>query len=1059
MQVFRLRRSKKARFHGINRCLFSGTLAVVFFFFVQAGTANPTDNPRRQVENSAITAGPPPRAEWKVTASNIERDSCSAAAACDGNKATRWSSTASDSHWLQIDMGRPAMVCGLTILWERAYANGYRIETSIDGKEWKTVYETRHGDGHTDIIYFTPTLARFVKFVGTARATSWGYSIWEIDLKGPDQQIQITAPTDKESDADKLIDGSLKSVWRSDGSMPCVIQMDLRQKNMIGGLRIDWGENYAAEAELQVSTDGSNWETVDRIHEGLGRLDVLAHPGREVRYLRLNLREAVQNGPIDIREITFRGPDEDNSPLALYRLAAASARLGIYPMHLLNSQTYWTVVGLPGDRQESLFDEYGNLESRMGSPSVMPYVLLNGELLSALDAQSITQRLLDAYIPIPSVSWDLGSVDLTVEALTGGTVTDSVTYVRYQLSNLSGETQTGCLYLAVRPIEINPPWQFGRLSPISRFSFHSQPHAPILQINFTTAYVLLSPPDNFGARAFDGGDVLEDLVRGRIPTNRAVVNGGDYISGALAYDFDLAPGEKKSVVLATPLHGSIRQTFRFIKDAEGRALTADEAFEQERETQRRFWKEELDRVRIEIPQPKIVDVLKSQTAYILINRDGPAIQPGSRNYKRSWIRDGGLTSAALLRMGLFQEVREYLDWYSDRVQPDGWVPPILNNDGTINDGFGWDNEYDSQGEYLYVIMEYYRFTRDREFLAEHFDKMLACMKYLVKLREKTLAPDYMKNEPARDRFVGLLPRSISHEGYNPPKHSHWDNFWALKGWKDGAAAARVLGRKKEAEWADKQYRHLRDSVKSSIARTMALEGKNYIPGCAEWCDFDPTSSAIALFPCEEVDILPPDAWRNTFEQYYTRLAERLRPGWVGGFTPYEIRTVSAYVNLGQKQKAMDFLDFNLSFMRPPAWNQFSEVIYSEPRLSRYIGDMPHTWVGSGYINSIRGMLVEEDGDILRLLPGVPAEWVTKGKGLIIENAPTYFGILDLRARAEANILTVDIGGVVDAPAGIDLYWPLEGKPSRVTVDGEEWSDYTADRCHVPSGKKRIVAFW
>ena len=44
-------------------------------------------------------------------------------------------------------------------------------------------------------------------------------------------------------------------------------------------------------------------------------------------------------------------------------------------------------------------------------------------------------------------------------------------------------------------------------------------------------------------------------------------------------------------------------------------------------------------------------------AYILINRDGAAIQPGSRSYARSWIRDGSMIVAALLRLGHADEVR------------------------------------------------------------------------------------------------------------------------------------------------------------------------------------------------------------------------------------------------------------------------------------------------------------------------------------------------------------------------------------------------------------------
>ena len=65
---------------------------------------------------------------------------------------------------------------------------------------------------------------------------------------------------------------------------------------------------------------------------------------------------------------------------------------------------------------------------------------------------------------------------------------------------------------------------------------------------------------------------------------------------------------------------------------------------------RRLWESMLDRFQVKLPpaaQP-VIDTIKSNLAYIFINQDGPRIQPGSRNYQRSWIRDGSLTSTALL---------------------------------------------------------------------------------------------------------------------------------------------------------------------------------------------------------------------------------------------------------------------------------------------------------------------------------------------------------------------------------------------------------------------------
>ena len=46
---------------------------------------------------------------------------------------------------------------------------------------------------------------------------------------------------------------------------------------------------------------------------------------------------------------------------------------------------------------------------------------------------------------------------------------------------------------------------------------------------------------------------------------------------------------------------------------------------------------------------------------------------------------------------------------------------------------------------------------------------------------------------ANKPFYGLLPQSISHEGYSAkPMHSYWDDFFALRGFKDAAFIAKEL---------------------------------------------------------------------------------------------------------------------------------------------------------------------------------------------------------------------------------------------------------------------------
>ena len=67
--------------------------------------------------------------------------------------------------------------------------------------------------------------------------------------------------------------------------------------------------------------------------------------------------------------------------------------------------------------------------------------------------------------------------------------------------------------------------------------------------------------------------------------------------------------------------------------------------------------------------------LRTNLADILIERDGPALRPGTRSYARSWIRDGAMMSAALLRMGHPEAVRSYADWFA--VPGPGGPRPVL----------------------------------------------------------------------------------------------------------------------------------------------------------------------------------------------------------------------------------------------------------------------------------------------------------------------------------------------------------------------------------------------
>jgi hypothetical protein len=132
--------------------------------------------------------GPPPPALISTgrpaTASSTENASFPASNVTDGNAATRWSSAFADPQWISVDLGSVRSVSRVRLNWEAAFGRAYRIEVSSDNVNWTAVNTTTASDGGIDDISFTATNARFVRTFGTARATAFGYSLWEMEVYG-----------------------------------------------------------------------------------------------------------------------------------------------------------------------------------------------------------------------------------------------------------------------------------------------------------------------------------------------------------------------------------------------------------------------------------------------------------------------------------------------------------------------------------------------------------------------------------------------------------------------------------------------------------------------------------------------------------------------------------------------------------------------------------------------------------------------------------------------------------------------------------------------------------
>jgi hypothetical protein len=269
-------------------------------------------------------------------------------------------------------------------------------------------------------------------------------------------------------------------------------------------------------------------------------------------------------------------------------------------------------------------------------------------------------------------------------------------------------------------------------------------------------------------------------------------------------------------------------------------------------------------------------------------------------------------------------------------------------------------------------------------------------------------------------------------------HSYWDDFFALRGFKDAAFIAKELDKPEAGKFAEMRS-SFRSNLFESIRQVVIARRIDYIPGSVELADFDPTSTTIAVSPVGEAGRLPGPLLMRTFDRYFQQARERaagIRP-W-DAYTPYELRTVGTMVELGQRAKAHELLDFFFTGQRPAEWRQWAEVVYRDPKMPKFIGDMPHTWVGSDYIRSFLDMFAfeRESDSSLVIAAGVKDDWVKQEPGVRVSNLSTSYGPLNYDIRASGPTVTINLrAGIKLPPGGIVVFSPLEQPILSAAVDG------------------------
>jgi hypothetical protein len=855
-----------------------------------------------------------------------------------------------------------------------------------------------------------------------------------------------------------MIDGSLKTGWQSGSSINQKVMIDFKTRREFGGIQINWMKSHVAEAfDVLLSMDGKTWETAYSVGANKSETSFIRLPEAEARYLRIDFIKSIGNKWLGIDEIKFLEIKNSITQNDFLIYVAKNSPVGDYPRYFLEQASYWTISGVNNDVKEAMINEDGMVEVGKGLFSIEPMIRMGDSLYNWSNVDVSQSMGADEgsreFSFVPSVTWLCDELNFVISVTSQGKANEnSGLIINYSFENLSEKAMDLEFYLLIRPFQVNPYYQWLNLTGgAGKIYSISEKSSAIIAVD-DKSVLTGELYDAYGAAGFDQGNPVELIRNGIMPAEKSATDPNGLATGSVKYILNLGPKKSSGFKVFVPFYG----------DGVEMDIMGSDGADEETKKITDFWKNKVNHIKFNLPPSadRIVNTFKSNLVYILINRDKAGIQPGSRSYERSWIRDGALTSSALLKSGIVPEVKDFIDWYSEHLYENGKVPCVVDSRGPDP-----VPENDSHGEFIYLIREYFNFTQDTAFLRAKNEKVLKVVEYIESLIAER-STDYYKygNDSVRAHY-GLVPESISHEGYSAkPMHSYWDNFFTMKGLKDAAEIQRILGEKEHYEHISKVRDTFRENLYNSIDLSMKRKNIDYIPGCAELGDFDATSTTIALTPCNELKNLPKPQVYNTFDKYYEFFKNR-RDGkldWIN-YTPYENRLIGSFILLDQPERAHELIEFFLDDQRPQGWHHWAEVVWKDDRKPGFIGDMPHTWVGSDFINAIRSMFVYENeyDQTLVLASALYQDWIDAPGGMSVENLPTYYGEISYSIKKEKNKYHFTINGKLELPENGIRIKNFNGSklPKKVTVNGKAVKDYNEKEILVKEIPAELIIYY
>lgn len=627
----------------------------------------------------------------------------------------------------------------------------------------------------------------------------------------------------------------------------------------------------------------------------------------------------------------------------------------------------WTILGSIESDEKGVVDLKGMISPKENSPSLDIFIQHNDEYF--FPSRNKIEQTVDDLTGIIKTFYNGSDFEYNFEAFSSEI--DKGIFLKYNFkSKKSGLYR---FFFLIRP-------------------FNPESFIPIFNIEikdnkiFVNSFPFLIPiTKDYKFILFDDEADINDFKvseKNRITSKYGLSTGGIY------YEFNLNENEEKNFELFLPQEENYSIDLNFDKSKDNKVSFIK--------------KERENELIIDVPDDNINRIFNSNKIYLKSLINSEYITPGPLTYKKFWFRDSAYMIPALMKIGDLKRSEKIIEYFKKKIKKDGYFQSQIG-------------EWDSNGQALFTIAEYYRYTKNKEFLNEFYPYIKKGAEWIERKRKKYV-----------DSY-GLLPSSFSAEHFGPNDLYYYDDYFGLKGLLDASSLANEIGNKSDSENFLKYYLEFKNDVRKAIDKDQKrLDKKICVGAFGRNIDASIIATFTSIFPLN-LDLLSKDEIMNSYEELREKFFvnncfyQNITHSGINLYLTLEI--AEALLNLNEEKKAVNLFDSVISLLTktytgPEAINPKS--------LGGCEGDGHHGWLVAELIHFIRNSLLFEKENGIVILSGSRKEWFKDGDKILFNNGVTYFGNISFEVNIKENIIDVEfLNEINENIKDIYIYLPFE----------------------------------